>query len=103
MKSFTLRLALVGICALAGCGNSYEGKSAPPPTTMQDNAMLKTRLSGIASTGMLGSALAGVKEAIEKLPADKSAALLKDYEDMVKATPEPDKVKEIAKRMADQL
>lgn len=96
------------LCALltAACGKSYppvKPLSATSPVLKDTSeAAIKSRLDGIEKSGSVGSALAGMKEAIEKLPAEKSGPLLKDLEQLQQAQ-KVIQVKEIAKRMLEKL
>jgi hypothetical protein len=63
-------------------------------------------LQGIAESGSAGSGLMGLKESIDKAirPADAKLAdeLMKDYEQLSQ-TQDPQKIKDIAGRMAGKL
>jgi hypothetical protein len=66
---------------------------------------LKALLDQIANTGEAGSAAAGLRPSIEELQktdAAKGGALLKDL-DQLERTTNPDQIKSIAKKMAEQL
>lgn len=102
--------ALLGLTVFtAGCG----GSTPPPSTTSPVEEKIvgakedvKKMLQGIAESGSGGSGLMGVKESIEKAirPSDAKLAddLMKDF-DQLSQTQDPQKVKEIATRMAGKL
>jgi hypothetical protein len=99
MKSLLYCSCVLSAMFLIGCGGA---KAPPPPKIEATTTTLKSRLESVAQSGFLGSAAAGMQQAIQKLPADKSADLLKDYDELEKAN-SPAEVKTIAKRMADKL
>lgn len=100
LKGLALLASLGSPLVLAvGCGG---GAPAPAPVVdpaLKDKAELKSRLDGIAQTGNAGSALAGMRQEIEKI-GDKS--LTADLDQLEKAQ-NPEIVKQIAKRMSDKL
>lgn len=94
---------------MMGCG-----PSTPPPNqsnpvedkTVSAKEDVKKMLQGIAESGSAGSGLMGLKESIDKAirPADAKLAdeLMKDYEQLSQ-TQDPQKIKDIAGRMAGKL
>jgi len=69
------------------------------------NEQLKQRLEGISQSGVTGSALGGMPEAIAEIKASDAAKgdeLMQDYNELAKAN-SPDKVKVIAQKMLDKL
>ena len=98
MKNAVYCLCVMSVFCVAGCGAPV----AVAPKVNATAAILKPRLEGIAASGFVGSSGAGMKEAIEELPADVAAGLLKDYEELMKAKSQKD-VKAIATRMVEKL
>jgi len=100
---YGIKLAILASLAssvgfVVGCGGAPAPVAAIDPS-VKDKAELKSRLDGIAETGNAGSALAGMRQEIEKV-GDKSLAA--DMDQLEKAQ-NPDAVKQIAKRMSDKL
>ncbi len=98
---FTKLLAVSCLClGLAGCGGPAPVVTTQTaPQVLADKAEIKQRLEGVAQSGNSGSALAGMREGIEKL-GDK--ALLSDFDQLEKAST-PEQVKQIAARMISKL
>jgi hypothetical protein len=93
-------LCLAGLlAAVIGCGPSSKGTPAPSQPTIGSNQDLKQRLEYIAQSGVTGSALGGLQDAVKKAGKPE---LEKDLGELEKAQ-SPDAVKAIAKRMADKL
>lgn len=94
---------LVGILALlaVGCSGPSTPPSPPAPDqpVLSSNAELKQRLEYIATSGVGGSALGGLREAVEKVG---DASLVKDLGELEQAQ-DPERLKAIAKRMVDKL
>jgi hypothetical protein len=86
---------------LVGCTGPSTPPSPTPPSqpTVESNEVLKQRLNGMAESGTAGSALGGMREAIQKLGKED---LLKDLDELEKAQ-DPAAVKAIAKRMLEKL
>jgi predicted small lipoprotein YifL len=102
VRTFSRAGLLFAVAFLAGCG----GPGTLPPQKMEaDTGTLRPRLQQAADSGYLGSAAAGMREAIQELPADKSAKLLKDLDELEQAerSMSQDRVKAIAKKMLDAL
>ncbi|SFH57566.1 hypothetical protein [Planctomicrobium piriforme] len=109
MRSFVLLSVLCLGLALPGCGSS----SSQPALTAADQGFvavnnsttdLKKRLEQIATTGEGGSSLEGLAESIEKNVTDpaKKASLLSDA-NLLNGYSEPERIKPVAKRMAEKL
>lgn len=99
-----LRLAAAAVVlgAVVGCSNPPAPGTVVTPIDQQEvsgNAELKSRLESIAETGMTGSGLAGLREAIEK---GGDAGLLADYQ-RLEAAATPEEAKTIAASMAGKL
>jgi hypothetical protein len=96
------------LVACNGCGSHDEVIKTPENQVFvavnSSAEELKQRLEGIAASGDGGSALEGLTESIEKNVTDpaKKASLLKDAA-LLNTLTEPDRIKPVAKRMADQL
>lgn len=101
MRVFCVSLIVLSLAFSVGCGGSPQPAKVTPPPQPSANE-LKSRLENFVQTGIAGSAVVGMKEAIEKLPAEKSEPLLQDFNKLT-ATNEPNEVKAIAKRMLEKL
>lgn len=94
---------LIGLLGLFVVGCSRPSTPPQPPSQAQpvvgSNDELKQRLEYIATSGAGGSALGGLREAVEKAG---DASLVKDLGDLEK-TQDPEQLKAIAKRMLEKL
>jgi hypothetical protein len=103
MMQFLRGCCLIGLLAVlvVGCGRPSTPANPPAPDqpVLGSNAELKQRLEYIANSGIGGSALGGLREAVEKVG---DATLVKDLGDLER-TQDPEQLKAIAKRMASKL
>lgn len=107
-----LVLSLAIVVVGPGCGGVDEGPLGGETPEQQEvldkpssREELKTKLNEIAASGVGGSALSGVRPALDELKAsdaDLAEQLTSDYELLQQAT-DPQQIKTIAKRMADKL
>ena len=93
------------ICLLSlvlfGCNRPSTPPAPTPPSqpVVESNEVLKQRLNGMVESGNAGSALGGMREAIQKLGKED---LLQDLGEL-ENTRDPATIKSIAKRMLEKL
>jgi hypothetical protein len=104
-----LGLMIIALAASLGCGGGGGGGTTGPSTEetlkIAGKDQLKQRLEGVIQSGATGSALGGVREAIVEIQKSDAAlgnGLMKDYEELEKATG-AEKIKSIAQRMVTKL
>lgn len=104
MAFFRFAVLLLTVSLLAGCDKRPAAIPVTPPKTAPAEEA-KAGLKHAAETGQIGSELMMIRENLEKLKstdAAKGEALLKDLDDLSKAS-QPDAVKAKAKAMIDKL
>jgi hypothetical protein len=96
------------LIATNGCGGpagSPITPTTPESVSVAGKDQLKQRLEGVIETGVTGSALGGVREAIVEIQKSDAAlgdGLMKDYEELEKAS-SPAQIKSIAQKMVAKL
>lgn len=107
LKSMVCGICLTCAVFLFGCNSQPVEKLEPGQVSQSVAATedtLKPRLESIGKTGQMSSAMAGVKEAIERLEdRDLSEDLMKDLAEMQKPNVTEREIRAIAKRMAARL
>jgi len=108
MRLVWLCLLLGLSLAVFGCGGVRSNATPAPKTEdkpLGSTGELKKMLEEIANTGVAGSATAGLRPSIEELQKSNPAkgnALMKDLNQLESAE-DANRVKAIAKKMAEQL
>lgn len=104
---FSLSLLSVGLLLTVGCGGPEvtvdPAASAPPVVSGKDQ--IKQRLQSIIDSGSGGSAVGGLREALEELKKTDAAlaeGLLKDLAQL-EPMQDPNQIKGMAQRMFDKL